>query len=306
MTRPSGAGRVGDYELIDRFAVGGNAEIFRARDVKTGEVVVIKKMRQDDTFDPEKIAGFIREGQLAMMFKHKNLIRGIARGSIGALDYVVMEYVDGVDLGRIFERTSAHDMRISAGFATYVVGEILGGLHEAHELRDDKGEALGLVHRDLKPHNIFIRYDGQVRVGDFGASIMTAREVPDEVVGSPGYLSPEQARSESIDRRTDVFAVGCLLYEMLTGRPAFVTEKKRDAQILKMHQLRNMQPIPPDMPEALALVVEIATAADMRAALHRTEAPPDPGREHEVATFVRRLFEEELTKTRLPGTPLTY
>jgi serine/threonine-protein kinase len=310
------APRVGDYELIDLYAVGGSAQIFRARDTRSGDIVCIKRVRGDDAFDPERIAGFMRECQLAMMFKHKNLIRGLARGSISALDYVVLEYVDGQDLGRILERAQAQEIQIPLSFSTHIVSEILDGLHHAHELKDSNGESLGLVHRDLTPRNVFIRYDGEIRVGDFGASIMTATEIPDEIMGSPGYLSPEQARLEPLDRRTDVFAVGCILYELLVGAPAFNVENKKDAQILRMHQTGTINPIPRDVPEALSLVVEIAcsrdpedrypSAAEMRSALMRTEVPPNIDLQLGIATLVRRLFHDEFHKSRLPGTPLVF
>ncbi len=309
--------RLGPYELIDRFAVGGVAEIYRAKDTRSGEIVVIKRMRADKPFDPEMHAGFLREMQVALKAKHKNLIKGYELSSFNSTDYGVMEYVDGQDLESILERARRQKIQVPYGFATFIISEILDGLDFAHRITDPRGELLGLVHRDLAPKNIFIRYDGQVRVGDFGLSLAARQEIVEEVVGTPGYLSPEQARGEQLDARSDVFAVGCMLYELVVGQRAFDVSGKSDNDMLRAHSAGKHRPVTRDVPERLAHVLETAlsrdrderypTAVEMRRALRRTEHPPDDVHTPlGIATLVRRLFEEEFKKSRLPGNPLPF
>ena len=302
--------RIGNYELIDRFATGGVAEIYRAKDVSTGEIVVVKRIRPDIEFDPEQHAGFIRELQLALMCKHKNLIRGFVKGTQNGFDYGVLEYVDGPDLGRILQRARKAGVGIPLEIATFVVAEVLDGLDFAFRLRDANGHQLGLVHRDLAPKNVLVKYDGQVRVGDFGSSLATLTEPRAKiVVGSPGYMSPEQARAESLDQRSDLYAAGLILFELLAGVPAFDIEGKKDAALLKAHQRGMTKTLSDHVPEDLRLVVEIATALDpedrfqtardMKAALAKTDTPPDPRTAAALAETVRQLFADEFKATRL-------
>jgi serine/threonine protein kinase len=309
--------RLGPYELIDRFAVGGVAEIYRAKDTRTGEIVVIKRMRSDRPVDPEMHAGFLREMQVALKAKHKNLIRGYELSSHASVEYGVMEYVDGQDLESILQRARQQKIQVPYGFATFIVSEILDGMDFAQGITDSRGEILGLVHRDLAPKNIFVRYDGQVRVGDFGLSLAARQEMAEEVVGTPGYLSPEQARGEQMDARSDLFAIGCILYELVVGQRAFDVAGKSDADMLKMHSLARHRPLTRELPERLAMVLETALAVgrddrypnafEMRKALRRTEFPPDDGLAPlGIATLVRRLFDEEFKATRLPGNPLPF
>lgn len=309
--------RLGPYELIDRFAVGGVAEIYRAKDTRTGEIVVIKRMRSDRPVDPEMHAGFLREMQVALKAKHKNLIRGYELSSHASVEYGVMEYVDGQDLESILQRARLQKIQVPYGFATFIVSEILDGMDFAQGITDSRGEILGLVHRDLAPKNIFVRYDGQVRVGDFGLSLAARQEMAEKVVGTPGYLSPEQARGEQMDARSDLFAIGCILYELVVGQRAFDVAGKSDADMLKMHSLARHRPLTRELPERLALVLETSLAVaredrypnafEMRKALRRTEFPPDDGLAPlGIATLVRKLFEEEFKATRLPGNPLPF
>lgn len=306
MTRP----RIGDYELIDRFAVGGVAEIFRAVDVRTGGLVAIKRMRPDLDFDPELTAGFLREIQLALLSRHQNLIRGLARGHAGDLDYVVLEYVDGVDLARLLARAKERRAPITIEAAAAIVADVLDGLAFAHDLKDERGRATGLVHRDIAPKNVFVRYDGSVCVGDFGASCATLLEPPPtDIIGTPGFLSPEQAQLAPLDRRSDLFAVGCVLYELVAGQPAFDVAGKKDAAILKLHAKGAIRPLPQHVPEALRLVVEIATeperaerypdARTMRAALVEAVGGLRPSAPAAVANLLRELFGDEYRRSRV-------
>jgi serine/threonine-protein kinase len=308
--------RVGNYELIDRYAVGGVAEIYRARDVRNGDIVVIKRLRPDQSFDPERHAGFLRELQIALRCDHKNLIRGIDKGAMGGLDYGVIEFVDGQDLQRILERARASHVAIPLPFSTFIVAEILDGLDYAWNIKDGNGKQMCLVHRDLAPKNVFVRYDGQVRVGDFGSSLAAASERADVIVGSLGYMSPEQASLLPLDHRSDVYAAGLILYELVVGHPAYDVKGLRDEKALKLHQKGQHKPVPASVPADLRIVLEVALAPDpvdrypsareMLAGLKETAHPPDENTRLGIATLVRRLFDDEFKKTRLPGSPLPF
>jgi len=299
----------GRYELIDKFAVGGAAEIYRAKDTRSGDVVVVKRMRPDLPFDPEVSAGFLREIQLSTLCNHKNVLRGLDRGSHSGLDYVVLEYIHGQDLEKVMERAQRRGVRIPHTLSLFVVGEILNGLSAIHQLSDHNGMPMGLVHRDLTPRNVFVRYDGAVMVADFGASVATAQEpVPDEVVGSVGYLSPEQAGLRPLDARTDIFSCGLILYELLMGTPAFSTSGRNDSQVLKLHQKGAVKRLPSSVPEDLAMIVDIACSADAedRYADARTmgqavaQALRERGGAHaktELCSFLTTLFRTELMQS---------
>lgn len=251
------------YEVVDRYAVGGAAELYRARDKHTGRVVILKRMRPDLDFDPAVGAGFLREVQLAMLSRHKNLVRGFDKGTHQGLDWVALEFVEGSDLAQLIEREKAQPTKVPLELYLFIAREILEGLAFAHGLKDPLGQPMGLVHRDLNPRNILISYDGSVHVADFGSAIATLIE-PDaeEVVGSPGYLSPEQARLEPLDARSDIFAVGCILYELVARQPAFDFAGRREDQLLKLHQKGQIRRIPAEVPAPIALIIEVACAAN--------------------------------------------
>jgi serine/threonine-protein kinase len=308
---------LGPYELIDRFAIGGVAEIYRARDTRNGEIVVIKRLRPDQTITPEIERGFVREMEVALQSTHKNLVRGYELGRHGDIRYGVMEYVDGQDLESILYRARVNRISIPPGFSTFIISEILDGLEFAQGITDATGRVLGLVHRDLAPKNIFVRYDGQVRIGDFGLSLASRLEKPEGIVGTPGYLSPEQARGEPLDVRSDLFAVGCMLYDLITGMRAFETTQRSETGILKIHVAAKPRPLGPSVPPLVGAVITKAlarhandrypSARAMQLALKDAEFPPDElAAPLGIATLVRRLFSDEFKRTRLTGNPLPF
>lgn len=309
--------RLGPYELIDRLALGGVAEIFRARDTRNGDIVVIKRLRSDRPYAAQIHAGFLREMQVSLQAKHKNLILGFELGTHNGNVYGVMEYVDGQDLETVLQRARNKKIKVPYAFATFIISEILDGLDFAHNILDQRQEPLGLVHRDLAPKNIFVRYDGSIRVGDFGLSLATRQEVVADVLGTAGYLSPEQARGDPLDARSDLFSVGCILYEIVMGQRAFDVTGKRDSVMLRTHGQGKHRPLTRKVPAQLAMLIETAlslhrddrfkTAGDMRRALRDTEHPPDDAHSPlGIATMLRSLFAAEFKSTRLAGNPLPF
>lgn len=255
--------RLGHHLLRERMAVGGAAEVFMAENADTGERVVLKRLRPDRELDLPAVTGFIRECDLAVKLTHPCVVRGRERGMHQGLPYLVMELVDGMDLERALRRAEQRKVEVPRGVWTYVLAQMLDGLEHLHQVRGEDGLLLGLVHRDLAPRNVLLSRSGDVKLADFGACVFTQTELPPtEVVGSAGYLSPEQARLELLDARSDLFAVGCMLYRVASGQAAFDLDGRNDAEVLERHRQGRLRPLPRAVPRDLALLVESACAPD--------------------------------------------
>ena len=268
------------YELGELLGYGGMAEVHRGRDVRLGRDVAIKVLRADLARDQSFLNRFRREAQAAAGLNHPAIVAvydtGEDHGPDGAVPYIVMEYVEGRTLRDIL-RTEG---RLPARRAMEITSEVCGALDFSHRN--------GIVHRDIKPANVMITRDGSVKVMDFGI----ARALSDNaatvtqtaaVIGTAQYLSPEQARGESVDARSDVYSTGCLLYELVTGAPPFTG----DSPVAVAYQhVRENAPAPssvnPEVPRALDSIVMKALAknplnryqstAEMRADLQRALA----------------------------------
>ncbi len=303
---------LGNYAIIDRLAVGGVAEIYRARDTRTGTLVVLKKLRADRAGVERNRAEFLREIEFATRTRHKNIVHGLEVVREGDQVVGVLEYVDGQDLGTIIARARAQGVALPHRLATYILDQILDGLAYIQTLTDDDGRPLRLVHRDIAPKNVFVRYDGEIRVGDFGLCVATSMEPKPPVAGTPGYMSPEQALGEALDVRSDIYAVGLIGAELVAGRPAFVVDGLDERAILELHASAWRAPFSHEVPSRLGLVLETALSADredrfakpetMRQGLRTSEHPPEAALAPVgLATIVRRLFDAEYRATRLPG-----
>ena len=219
MTLQAGT-RIGPYEVLALIGAGGMGEVYRARDPKLNRDVAIKVLPQAVASDPERLARFEREAQAVAALSHPNILAIHDFGTSSGVSYAVMELLEGATLR---DRLTAGPLspRKSAEYAC----EIARGLAAAHEK--------GIVHRDLKPENVFVTTAGHVKILDFGLArhavaaagaadhTMTAGTGPGVVMGTVGYMSPEQVRGESVDHRSDIFSFGAMLYEMLSGRRAF-------------------------------------------------------------------------------------
>ncbi len=218
-----GSSSLGKYRLIAELGHGGMAEVFLA--VVRGpagfnKLVVIKQIRPQLAEDPEFLGMFLDEARLAARLSHPNVVQTNEVGQEGERYFIAMEYLEGQPLNRVLHRLSrAGGLPLSLHLR--VISEVLSGLHHAHELTDYDGTALGVVHRDITPHNIFVTYDGQVKVVDFGIAkaLNSSSETRTGVLkGKVAYMAPEQARGERVDRRADIFSVGVLLWEAATGK----------------------------------------------------------------------------------------
>ncbi len=240
-----------------RLGIGGMAEIFLAKKQgaeKTVKLLVLKRILPAHSSSHRFREMFGVEANLATRLNHPNIVQVYDFSDYGDEGQLLaMEYVEGLDLGRLISAARQRSSRIPPWVGAYVTAEVAKGLHYAHERKDDDGRPLGIVHRDVSPQNVLLSYEGAIKIADFG--IATANMFRDEVgvlKGKFAYMSPEQARGETVDRRSDIYSLGVILHEMLTGRvlrPGLAGDELLEA-------VRNGQVEPPssfarDIPEEL-------------------------------------------------------
>ena len=204
-----------DYEVVSSIARGGMATVYLATDRKENRRVALKVIHPHIAEDAEFLQRFLHEVRIHRELKHPNIVELFDFGDTADELFVAMEYVDGATLRYLLEQST----KLPCELALFVAGEVLRGLAFAHQK--------GIVHRDIKPANVLITRSGEIKVADFGISRtaeMTRLTQTGDVIGTPAYMSPEQALAEPVDGRSDIFSVGILLYEMLTGRNPFGTD----------------------------------------------------------------------------------
>ncbi len=291
--RPLTGERFGKYQLVRELASGGMAQIFLS--VYRGlegfnRVVAVKRVLPQMSESPEFVQMFLDEARLAARLDHPNIVRTYEFGVEAGRYFMVMEYLAGEDLNAVLNRASTLAQWLPVQFVAEVVSRVCAGLHFAHELVDGDGRPLGLVHRDVSPGNIVVTYFGEVKLIDFGVAKATTNVVRTRtgmLKGKISYMSPEQLRSRGVDRRSDVFSTGVVLWEMLTGKRLFA----RDTDAATLYailddEVPSVRTQRPDVPDELARIVERAlarspddrwaTAEDMQLALDRFVA----GRSH--------------------------
>jgi tRNA A-37 threonylcarbamoyl transferase component Bud32 len=254
---------LGRYELLRPLARGGMAELFLARRRGPGGVekrLVIKRVRRERASDPRFIDMFVREARLSMSFAHKNIVPVFDFGRAGDELFLVMEYVDGVDLAAVLARAGEQATPPDPLVIAFIGEEACQALSYVHEA---VGLATGaaVIHRDVSPANVLLSYSGEVKLLDFGLATSDTEIGSDRRVrGTPAYMAPEQARGEPLDPRTDVFALGLVLWEALAGRrayagsdPAAVLALARRAEVPPLEEAR--------APAPLRAIVERATRA---------------------------------------------
>jgi serine/threonine protein kinase len=267
----------GQYHVIDRIAVGGMAEIYLgiAHGVEGFErQVVIKKVRQRFSSDSRFHSMLVKEAKICASLNHPNIVQILDLGQNDTEEYfIVMEYVDGWDLRSIMDRLEERGEQLDWDLVFYVAREICAALDYAHQKTDPNGKPLRLIHRDVSPSNILISRSGQVKLADFGIA-RYGRDV--SVVGSLkgklAYMSPEQARSELLDHRTDLFSLGAVMYENLCGRRVFDAES--DIELLEQVRIGRIAPpraLDPSLPENLERLLQRALHTDPEARFRSAE-----------------------------------
>jgi serine/threonine-protein kinase len=302
------------YRITERIAAGGMAEVFKGvAESLQGfrKNVAIKRILPNLTKNQKFITMFLDEARLSLFLQHANIVQVFDIGHADDTYFIVMEFVDGVDLKAIFEWRRRIRKRLTIGQCIYMIMEVCKGLAYAHDLlHPETGRPLGIVHRDISPANVLISRNGEIKLADFGlakaASQVEATD-PGVVKGKMSYLSPEAARGENVDHRADIFAVGILLYEALTSKRLFYGES--DYQTVEMVRNAKVPSISQQNPEvepefeeivrkALARRVEdrFQTATDLQDALaHYWFSRGLKMIQRDISDLVRACQEEQAT-----------
>ena len=279
----------GRYKLLCRFATGGMANIYLARlegSVGFEKFVAIKRIHEHLCDNEEFIQMFVDEARLCARITHPNVAQVIELGTIGGAHFIAMEYIEGEPLSLVMRRTRpplTHCARIIASAAA--------GLHAAHELRDQNGSLLNVVHRDVSPQNILVAYDGSVKLVDFGVARARTNlhtTTAGQVKGKYAYMAPEQVTAEPvIDRRTDVFALGVVLYEISTAHRLF----KSTSDAATITKVQKMEIPPPsrvmkDYPSGLEAIVLRALSREKEDRFQTADEMEDALEDYLVTTGV--------------------
>jgi eukaryotic-like serine/threonine-protein kinase len=307
---------LGRYELLLPIAKGGMAEVWAARLHGTRgfqKVVAIKTILSGAIDDARMEEMFLVEAEIASQIHHPNVVGTIDLGEHEGVLYLVMEWVDGESLNVLMQKAASHG-GVPIAIGVNLIGQACQGLYAAHNLRDDQGSLLGVVHRDVSPHNLLVTYSGTAKVVDFGIAKATSQASSTEageVKGKFAYMAPEQVRAQPVDARTDLFALGILLYQITTGKHPFRGENPAET-------LQNIcaerGPVPPsaflpEYPAELEAVVlkalaknpdhRFASANDMLTALERAmPGPLEASFEVQVADYLKQLFGSRATERR--------
>lgn len=242
------------YEILERIGTGGMAIVYKAKCHRLNRLVAIKILKSDLAQNEEFRRRFNAESQAVAQLSHPNIVSvyDVSRG--GNMEYIVMELIDGITLKQYMEKRGQLNWRESLHFIT----QIMRGLSHAH--------SRGIIHRDIKPQNIMVLRDGSVKVADFGIACLadSAQTLTQEALGSVHYISPEQARGDRPDARSDIYSSGVVLYEMLTGRLPFEGESAVSVAIQHLSSIPLApREINPDIPEQLELICMKAMAPDL-------------------------------------------
>jgi serine/threonine-protein kinase len=270
---------------------------------------MLPKLSEDEQFEQM----FLDEASLASQIRHPNVVEILDLGEQNGVLYLVMEWIEGIPLNQLM-KAAKKDGGVPTSVATRIALQAAAGLHAAHELTDERGALVGLVHRDVSPQNVLVTYDGVTKVVDFGVAKATAlgggATVAGQIKGKVGYMAPEQVKGEPLDRRVDVFAMGIVLYALTTGKHPF----RRESEAATMYNICAATPVMapskvvPEYPPELEPIVLKALAKDrndryancdeLLRALDGLPAHLRASSDADVARFVRGLFGERREESR--------
>jgi serine/threonine-protein kinase len=294
---------VGRYVVHDRIAAGGMATVHVGRLLGAAgfsRTVAIKRLHDQYARDPEFVAMLLDEARLAAQIRHPNVVQTVDVVAEEDELLVVMDYVEGDSVAHLAKLALGGGGRVPHPYAASIVAQALQGLHAAHEAKDRNGDPLGIVHRDVSPQNVLVGVDGVARVLDFGIAKAASRSTSTEegqLKGKTAYMAPEQLRHGAVDRRTDVFAAGVVLWELLAGRRLFFADGPGEimARVLEM-PIDPPHAFAPDVPIELSLAVlralerdpedRFQTAEEMALAIEDAVALP---RAKELGAWVARV-----------------
>ncbi len=280
--KKKGEQRIGDFVLADELQSSGSARVFRAlyapekRDrtlrIAPGEHAILKVLRDVAARDEKISQLFTREAEVLAMIDHPNIVRFITRGVTGGRVWTALEYVEGEELATVFRVMQQEKVRLRPELVASIAADLLAGLSSAQQLTDHRSRTLGLIHRDVTPKSVMLDLKGRAKLVDFGAVLLSLREEPTvEVVGTPGYLAPEQAKKEQLTQGVDVYQVGLVMFELLTGERAFPIESATDEALLRAHANNRRAP----WPRGLDVPIEIKALVDQALGTTPEERPTD-------------------------------
>jgi hypothetical protein len=300
---------VGKYKLLRRIAVGGMAEIFLARvhgEAGFHRKVIIKKILPHYAGEPEFVRRLVDEGLLAARLSHGNIVQVLDLGRLGPDYFIAMEFVDGVDLRNVLSALYDGDTVVPVDIGLHILWQVSRALAYAHDKRSARGEPLNIVHRDISPANVFISWEGAVKLGDFGiakaSQRLSSHTLTGVLQGKFPYMSPEQAQGADLEQTSDIFSFGTVAYELLTQQRPF--EGESDIMVMsrvKEATPRRIRELRPELPEAFAQVIE---TCHQRAAAQRFQNGTELERalarviqengwvvsESDVAAFLKELY----------------
>lgn len=301
----------GDYHLLGRLNTGGMAEVFLGRRVDASpesELLAVKRMLPRFSRDEEFSTMFEDEARIASRLSHRNICRVVDQGSHQEQLFIVMEFVHGKDMKVVHLRARELGERIPYTLVAFVLAEIADALAHAHALRNAAGELENLVHRDVSPQNILVSYDGVPKLIDFGVARAKSRAAQTKVgivKGKFAYMSPEQAMAKELDGRSDIWALGVVFYQLLTGELPFRGASDIDTlRRIAAGQATPIQEVAPETPKPLVDIITRAMqsdrsqryqtasefAADCRAFIARSKRTVDS---RLLAAYMRRMFQRD-------------
>jgi serine/threonine protein kinase len=285
----------GSYQLLKRLATGGMAQIYLAR--QSGpegfeKLLVVKRILPHLAENEEFIQMFLDEARIAARLNHSNIVQIFNLGELDDTYFIAMEYIHGEDLRRISRKSQAHSSEMPLPLVCRIIMEACAGLDYAHKLTDSDGQPLGIVHRDISPQNLLVTFEGGVKIVDFGiakASDQATVTRSGVLKGKYAYMSPEQATGQPLDGRSDIFALGIVLYEMITGTRLF--KRSSDLQTLSAAIACDVTPpseVSDRVPSDLDPVVMRALAKE-------------PENRYQEALHLQLALEKWLLKNQLPS-----
>src|SRR3954468_14250601 len=309
---------LGRFQIIGRLATGGMAEVYLAL---SGELpgyrtlLVVKRILPHLASNRQFIGMFLDEARLAALLDHPNVVRIIEVGHDGEEYFLAMELVQGKPLSAVLRKATRERRPPSPALAAYVIAQAASGLGYAHALTDGDGRPLGVVHRDVSPQNVLISFEGAVKMIDFGVARAFGRVAhtsPGGLKGKIDYMSPEQASAEEVDHRADVFALGVVLWEALTGRRLF----RRETELATMRAIvddpiphpSDLGPVPPEL-DAIAMRAlrkrrdgRFQSAQEMAMALEQYAFSQPGFSPSTLANYMKGLFASESLQWRRTAT----
>ncbi len=315
-SKPPLPAQIGRYEILRRLAKGGMAEVFLGRAKGQGgyqKLAAIKRILPHLAEDHSFVGMFIDEARISAGLSHSNIAQIFDFGQAGSSFFIAIEYVRGVDVRAILTHYHKKEEVAPPALVAYVLSRVAGALDYAHHKPDDNGQPLRIIHRDVSPTNVLVSFEGEVKLIDFGIAKAVKRTEETAVgtlKGKCSYMSPEQVTAGNLDMRSDIFSLGTVLYEMLTGEHPF----RAADELITLDRIRKAEPAPPSqlvtsVPAELEAIClralshapgdRYATAGEMEAELERF-SHTTPLTRRELSEWIKRAFKKRLERPLIP------